>query len=95
MFMGGLFRKASGHSQKTLKEVLIMKRNLQKFNDPVDNGNEFYVEMDEFVTPPIEKHIRETWPTTKMSQLSVLHQPLHAAMMLSVLHLFMWHRLKK
>ena len=48
--------------KKALKEVLVItKRNLQEFNDPVDNGNEFYVEMNEFVTSLIEKHMaRET-----------------------------------
>ena len=48
--------------KKTLNKVLVIaKRNLQEFDETADNGNEFYVEMNEFVTSLIEKHIaRET-----------------------------------
>ena len=48
--------------KKALNEVLVIaKRNLQEFDETADNGNEFYVEMNEFVISLIEKHIaRET-----------------------------------
>ena len=35
---------------------------MQRFNDPVDNGNEFYVEINEFVTSLIEKHMARKTP---------------------------------
>ena len=77
--------------EKALNEVLVItKHNLQEFNDPVDNGNEFCVEMNKFVTSLIESTWQERHrPSTKMSQLSLLYQLLCAVMMLSVLHLSM------
>ena len=76
MFMGGFFREASGHSQKALNEVLLItKRTLQEFNDPVDNDNEFYVEMNEFVTSLIEKHIARETPTNHENESVVSALP--------------------
>ena len=55
--------------KKTLNEVLVItKHNLQKFNDPVDNGNEFYVEINEFVISLTEKHMARETPANQENE---------------------------
>ena len=64
--------------KKALNEVLVIaKRNLQEFDETADNGNEFYVEMNEFVTSLIEKHIARETPANHENE-SVIRASLNS-----------------